>query len=79
MKKFSQRFLVCVENADCDDLPRGKIYAAVPDKSAARSDLIRVVDESGEDHLYPPRYFIAISLPLEVRRALAKTKKKFVA
>ncbi|MBZ5523698.1 MAG: hypothetical protein LAP21_15800 [Acidobacteriia bacterium] len=47
-----------------------KIYAAVPDRTAGKSGMVRIVDESGEDYLFPADYFIAISLPRAVRKAV---------
>jgi hypothetical protein len=51
-------------------LERRKIYVAMPDQSAARHGLVRVVDESGDDYLYPNEYFASIDLPVWVRRAV---------
>ncbi len=47
-----------------------KLYAAIPDAQAAAEGLIRVIDESGEDYLYPRKYFRAVSLDDSTRRAL---------
>ena len=69
-KKVEQRFIVCVRNEDCEDLELRKIYQVLPDADAAEDDYIRVVDESGEDYLYPASYFLAIELPKEVEKAL---------
>ena len=48
------------------------IYQVLPDESAAKSDYIRVIDNEGEDYLYPGDYFIFIDFPPEVQRALLK-------
>jgi hypothetical protein len=48
-----------------------KIYCALPDAEGEAHRLIRVVDESGEDYLYPAAFFIPIELPAPVERALA--------
>ena len=65
------RFVVCVNN---DDYPASlevrKIYHAIEDKEAERHNFLRVVDESGEDYLYPAHYFMALPLPDEVEEAL---------
>ena len=58
-----QVFALCIENKDCDDLEKRKIYQILPDNEAAKEGYIRIVDESGEDYLYPEPYFIAIKLP----------------
>jgi hypothetical protein len=51
-------------------LERRKIYVATPDAHAESLGQIRVVDESGEDYLYPQKFFIAVSLPQPIRRAV---------
>jgi len=51
-------------------LERRKIYRVLPDAEAARHKQIRVIDESGEDYLYPEEFFAPIELPQSVRRAL---------
>ena len=79
MKKPTKNFGVCLENTNCHDLLPGKIYAVISDSSAEKANLIRVIDESGEDYLYPSSYFFLIALPLGVRRALSKANKKSVA
>ena len=51
------RFAICLKNKDCEDLVVRKIYQVLPDERAERENYIRVVDESGEDYLYPASYF----------------------
>ena len=46
-------FAVCVANQGCDDLSVGMLYRLLPDEAAAAEGLVRVVDDSGEDYLYP--------------------------
>lgn len=66
------RFVVCFNN---DDYPASlevrKIYQVLPDADAVKHQLIRVIDESGEDCLYPANYFVSIKLPQLVVKALA--------
>jgi hypothetical protein len=69
-QKDRPRLVICVENAGCDDLVLRKIYQVIPDESAARSGYIRVIDESGEDYVYPEHYFFAIELPEDVEKVL---------
>jgi hypothetical protein len=69
-RKQPKRFVVCVCNDDCDDLEPRKIYQVLPDAKADRVGYIRVVDESGEDYLYPSDYFLPIELPKPVEKAL---------
>ena len=64
------KFVVCLRNEGAEDLTPGKVYQALSDKQAARDNYIRIVDESGEDYLYPANYFIAIDLPRAAARAL---------
>jgi len=65
-------FVVCVDNTDYPaSLEQRKIYEVLPDAQAAEHSLVRVVDESGEDYLYPSDYFIAVELPQPVQQALA--------
>ena len=65
------RFAVCLNNsAYPDDLKIRTIYQVLPDDSAARSNYIRVIDETGEDYLYPAKYFVFVDVPPEAAKAL---------
>jgi hypothetical protein len=65
------RFAVCIENKTYpNDLKLRTIYQVLPDESAAKSNYIRVVDETGEDYLYPAEYFVLIEVPSEAQKAL---------
>lgn len=67
----SPKFAVCVSNTGYPaSLELHKIYRVVPDAEAAADGDIRVVDESGEDYLYPASRFAPISVPAPVRRSL---------
>lgn len=66
-----KQFAVCVKNDDCEDLEKRKVYEVIPDEDAAREGYVRVVDESGEDYLYPESYFVRIQLPHEAEKALS--------
>ena len=63
-------FALCIENRDCDDLEKGKVYQILPDDTAAQEGYLRVVDESIEDYLYPEAYFVLLDLPKKARYAL---------
>ncbi len=63
-------FMLCIENRDCEDLERRKMYQVLPDSEASKEGYVRVLDESGEDYLYPESYFIPLQLPREVQEAL---------
>ena len=66
------RYVVCIDNCDYRaSLEKHKIYRVLPDEEAAADGDIRVIDESGEDYLYPQERFVAISVPAKVRRSLA--------
>lgn len=63
-------FMLCIENKDCDDLEQRKIYQVLPDGEASKEEYVRVIDESGEDYLYPESYFVSIQLTKEAQEAL---------
>ena len=69
-KKEESKFVVCVRNEDCEDLELRKIYKVVPDGAAAEDGYIRIIDESGEDYLYPADYFLTIELSKDLEKAL---------
>ena len=69
----SVRFAICVSNAGVPaSLELRKVYRLVSDPAAASEGLVRVVDESGEDYLYPDKFFVPIEVPKEAARAFAK-------
>lgn len=71
-KNSKKRFVVCIKNEGyVASLELRKIYEVIPDERAAEHQMIRVVDESGEDYLYPSDFFIALDLPKPVEQALA--------
>jgi hypothetical protein len=62
------QFAVCIDNEGYSaSLELRKIYRVLPDKKAAKHNLMRVIDESGEDYLYPVRFFVTIRLPQAVK------------
>ena len=67
-------FALCVRNDDSDDLIKQKLYQIIPDKKAASEGFIRIIDESGEDYLYPSAYFYLIKLPRKAQLVLAEAK-----
>ena len=67
----SQRLVICLDNSGYEvSLERRKIYVAITDAKAQKFRQIRVVDESGEDYLYPEKMFVEAELPQSVRRAV---------
>ncbi len=65
-----RKFALCIKNDACDDLELRKIYEVLQDIRAARDGYLRIVDESGEDYLYPESYFVLVELPREAQQAL---------
>ena len=76
MKRSVARFVLCLDNSGNEaSLINGKVYRALPDARAAKDDLIRVIDESGEDFLFSKVQFAAVSFPQAVRRRLLALQK----
>ena len=68
-----KHFAVCVANNDyAASLELRKLYPVLEDPFAAQHGMIRVIDESGEDYLYPQRYFLRVELPVTIEQTLAK-------
>lgn len=74
MTRRSTSFLLCVDPGSHEDLQARRLYEALSDERAARSTYVRVVDDSGEDYLYPASHFLAVELPDAVLRVLAERK-----
>ncbi len=68
-------FVICVENRGAEDLEVRKVYRVLHDKDAAATGHVRVIDESGEDYLYPAGYFVFVELPQKAKRAWAATRR----
>ena len=67
-------FALYVEDGGMEDLEVRKIYQVLPDPEANREGYVRVIDESGEDYLYPEEYFVPIQLPQSAERAVLRAK-----
>ena len=68
------RFAICINDGGyIDDLKVRTVYQVLPDESAAKSNYLRIIDETGEDYLYPAAYFVLIEVPPEVEEALLLT------
>lgn len=66
-----RQLFICIDNDGYEaSLERRKIYEAMPDSAGARRGLVTIVDESGEDYLYPAAMFVEASLPAAARRAV---------
>jgi hypothetical protein len=71
MARTSKRWVVCLRNEGYEvSLEKRKLYLALPGDPAERHGLLRVIDESGEDYLYPQKFFAAVELPPSLRRAM---------
>lgn len=75
-RKPQLKFVLCIRNDECDDLEPRKVYQVLEDASAMKEGYVRVVDESGEDYLYPADYFVPIELPLATAKTLAASLDK---
>ena len=64
------QFVICIKNQDCDDLVLFKVYQVIADEKAAKSNYIRLIDESGEDYLYPADYFMSITLTEKIEQLI---------
>ena len=71
MKDEKRNYVVCIRADESSDLEVRKIYQVLADETAAKRGHVRVVDESGEDYLYPKEYFSPVRLPEETAQALA--------
>ena len=71
MRRVEPQFVVCVKNRQYDaSLELRKLYQVLPDDDGAKHKQLRVIDESGEDYLYPEDYFIPVHLPQSSERAV---------
>lgn len=67
----NSKLVICVNNAGYEaSLERRKLYSVLPDSEAKKHKLVRVIDESGEDYLYPESFFVSITLPPATRQAV---------
>ena len=71
MPKAQKQFVVCVDNEGyAASLEKRKIYVSLLDAASESHGLLRIVDESGEDYLYPKEFFRPIALPASVKKAV---------
>ena len=72
MATTRRQLALCLRNKGYEvSLERRKIYQVVPDRDAVAHGQLRVIDESGEDYLYPKTWFVPVELPLKARKILA--------
>ena len=73
-KHLKDRFAICVDNSEYPaSLELHKIYRIVPDEDARKDGDLRIIDESGEDYLYPSNYFLLVDVPRATARHLNKS------
>ena len=71
MRRPSKPFALCIDNTEYRaSLILGKVYRILPDAKAAKDDLVRIVDESGEDYLYHKSHFVFVAFPKAVARKI---------
>jgi len=76
MKRSIKQFALCLDNTGNEaSLILGKVYRIVPDARAAKDDLVRIVDESGEDYLFVKAQFAFVDFPQAVRRKILALQK----
>ena len=76
MRRVTKRFALCLDNAGNEaSLILGKVYRILPDARAAKDDLLRVIDESGEDYLFGKQQFAFVSLPQAVKKRILAFQK----
>lgn len=63
-------FALCVEDGGMEDLEVRKVYQTLPDSAAKREGYVRIIDESGDDYIYPADLFVPVKLPAAVARRL---------
>ena len=75
MKRAEKSFVVCINNKGYPaSLEIRKLHQAVPDERAANLGQVRVIDESGEDYLYPTQYFAQVRLPDATEKAVLRAR-----
>ena len=73
LKRSLARFLICVDKKGyAVSLEKRKVYLALSDATALKHGQVRVIDESGEDYLYPKSLFLPITVPASLRKAILK-------
>ena len=71
--KSPNKLTICISTDEESLLTPRKMYQILPDEKAARSDYIRIIDDEGDDYLYPKNYFVFASFPKEIEAILIET------
>ena len=70
------RFAICINNSGYSyDLNVKAVYQVLPDESAAKSNYLRIIDETGEDYLYPASCFVPIAIPIEAEQIFSPCRQ----
>jgi hypothetical protein len=77
--KTTHQFAICIQSDDPDLLTPRMIYEILPDASAAKSKHVRVIDNEGEDYLYPADLFMFVEFPQAVKKTLQKIPSRLTA
>jgi hypothetical protein len=72
IQKSKPQFAICINSDHPDLLTPRMIYEVLPDKSAAKSNYIRVIDNEGEDYLYPADFFVFVNFPQTIEQTLLR-------
>ena len=73
-KQAKPLFAVCINNSDYPaSLELHKIYRVIPDNEAQQDGDLRIIDESGEDYLYPAKWFVMMSVPKKLESSLLQS------
>lgn len=64
--------MLCINNGGSEDLEVRKVYEVLPDEAADKDSCLRIIDESGEDYLYPAEYFYPVEIAATVRESLLR-------
>ena len=68
---MKQKFLVCIDNEGYEaSLEIRKLYQTISDKEAERHSQVRIIDESGQDYLYPSKFFIPVRLSIQTKNRI---------
>ena len=64
------KFAICIVSPEDSLLTARKVYQILPDEKAERSEYVRVIDDEGEDYLYPKKYFVFVPISKDVKKTL---------
>ena len=73
MNEQKQTFAICIRAADEALITPRRIYRILPDETAARSEYVRIIDDEGEDYLYPKSDFVFMPFPAEIEAVLLQS------